>query len=45
MLKTGSLSAGGDEETWKVAPFDSDILRRPHGEEFGEDGGEGGKVA
>jgi hypothetical protein len=43
MLKTGSLSVGGDEGTWKVAPFDSDILRGPHGEVFGEHGGEGGK--
>jgi hypothetical protein len=44
MLKTGSLSVGGDEGTWKVAPFDSDILRRPHVEVFGEHGGEGGKA-
>jgi hypothetical protein len=44
MLKAGSLSVGGDEGTWKVAPLDSDILRGPHVEEFGEQGGEGGKV-
>ena len=44
MLKTGSLDVGGDEGTWKVAPFGSDILRRPHGEVFGEVGGEGGKM-
>jgi hypothetical protein len=45
MLKTGSVSVGGGEGTWKVAPFDSDILRGPHGEVFDEHGGEGGKLA
>ena len=44
MLKTGSLCVGGDEGTWKVAPFGSDMLRRLHDEVFGEDGGDGGKV-
>lgn len=45
MLKTGSLSVGGDEATWKVAPFDNDILRGPHGEVLGEHGGDSGKGA
>lgn len=42
MLSTGDSSVGGEDGTWKVAPFDNDILRGAHGVVSGEYGGEGG---
>jgi hypothetical protein len=37
MLKLGSSCAGGDDEEWKVAPLDKDILRGRHSGDEGEE--------
>lgn len=39
MLNNGS-SSDGEEEQWKVAPFDKDILRGRHDDSSGEEEGE-----
>ena len=37
MLRTGSSFVGSEDEWWKVAPLDNDILRGRHS---GDEGGE-----
>jgi hypothetical protein len=44
MLKTGSSSVEGEDEQWKVAPLDRDILRRTHADDSGDAGGDGGRL-
>ena len=43
MLSTGSSSAGGEDGTWNVAPFENDILRRAHDDDSGVCGGDRGR--
>ncbi len=44
MLRTGSSPVAGEDEQWKVAPLDRDILCRMHADDSADAGRDGARL-